>query len=277
MEIEFFCPRWGAEHIDWDVFLQQVKDAGYRGIEWFPYGEDADVSMVTGLLEKYGLKFSIVMTVLGNQHDFSDYLSQLEVQLGALAQMGENIGGPLFISAQTGREYFDAKQIDRILACCLGVSRDTGIPVYQETHRNKWSFALHVLPVVLKRNPDFCLTLDISHWFCVSESLLEDQQEAMDLAISRTKHIHARIGHPQGSQVTDPALPQYATVLQAHLNIWDKWIDQQRKSGATYCTITPEFGPPPYLITTNTTIKAWEQQWNLNLWMKELLQRRYNL
>jgi len=276
MVVEFFCPRWGSEHIPWDSFLFQVKEAGYQGIEWFPYGEDADFDTVTALLEKYGLKFTIVMTVYEAASDFTIYLDQLKTQLTAFSQIGKNIGGPLCISAQTGREYFNSAQIDLIVACCLGVSRGTGIPVYQETHRNKWPYALHVVPPVLKRHPELLLTLDVSHWFCVSESLLEDQQEAMNLAIGRARHVHARIGHTQGSQVTDPTLPQYAQTLQAHLDIWDQWISERRKAGAVACTMTPEFGPFPYLTPANTPIEAWEQQWNLNLWMKDLLHRRYN-
>lgn len=31
--IKFLCPRWGSEDIPWDIFLKQVKDAGFSGIE----------------------------------------------------------------------------------------------------------------------------------------------------------------------------------------------------------------------------------------------------
>ncbi|TDO19585.1 sugar phosphate isomerase/epimerase family protein [Pedobacter duraquae] len=277
MIVDFFCPRWGSEHIPWDTFLPMVVQAGYRGIEWFPYGEECNIDEVTALLQKHGLQFTIVMTVLGEQADFAGYLQELKLRLVDLSQIGKNLGGPLCISAQTGREYFSPDQIDAILTCCLGVSRDTGIPIYQETHRNKWSYALHVMPEVLKRHPETMLTLDISHWFCVSESLLEDQQEAMKVAIGRARHLHARIGHTQGSQVADPSLPQYTDTVNAHLRVWDQWTAERKLAGIERLTITPEFGPTPYLVPTHTTKTAWEQQWDLNLWMKDLLNRRYNL
>jgi Xylose isomerase-like TIM barrel len=276
MVVDFFCPRWGSEDIAWDIFLNNVKEAGYKGIEWFPFAEDTNVDEVTMLLKKHGLEFCIVMTVLGKYEDFDRYLVLLKNQLSELAKIGDSFGGPLFISVQAGREYFTAEQVDRCLECCSKISRQSGIPIYQETHRNKWSYAAHVVPERLKNNPGVMLTLDVSHWFCVSESYLEDQQEAVRLAINRTRHIHARVGHTQGSQVIDPALPQYAEALQAHLQIWDQWIEQRKAEGAASCTITPEFGPPPYLVQRENNISAQQQQWNLNLNMKDLLHKRYN-
>lgn len=277
MRIEFLCPRWGAEGIDWNTFLTQVKAAGYSGIEWFPNGEDIDSEMVSRLLIKYNLKYSIVMTVTGKFAGFQQYLTDLKMQLTDIAKTGKGILQPLFISAQVGREFFNMDEINLCLECCRQISKDSGIPVYQETHRNKWSYAVHILPPVLESNPDVLLTLDISHWFCVSESYLEDQQEAVQFAINRSRHVHARIGHTQGSQVADPARPEYSDALEAHLKVWDKWVSDNKKKGVEICTITPEFGPLPYLtILNNNNINAQQQQWKLNLWMKDLLHKRYN-
>jgi hypothetical protein len=276
MRVEFFCTRWGAEEIDWDTFLRQVKEAGYSGIEWFPNGENSDPAMVVELLMKYNLKYSIVMTVTGKFAGFQQYLNDLQFQLSSLAETGKGILQPLFISAQVGREFFNIDQINQCLECCRQISKDSGIPVYQETHRNKWSYAVHILPPVLEINPDVSLTLDVSHWFCVSESYLEDQQEALDLAISRARHVHARIGHTQASQVADPAWSEYQDALEAHLKVWDQWISNKKKEGIEVCSITPEFGPPPYLTILNKNINVQQQQWKLNLWMKNLLNRRYN-
>jgi hypothetical protein len=33
MKVLFFCPRWGQEHTPWNVFLNNVKQAGYDGVE----------------------------------------------------------------------------------------------------------------------------------------------------------------------------------------------------------------------------------------------------
>lgn len=39
IEMDFFYPRWGAEHVDWVTFLDMVKENGFSGIEWFPFGD----------------------------------------------------------------------------------------------------------------------------------------------------------------------------------------------------------------------------------------------
>jgi hypothetical protein len=275
MDIEFYCPRWGSEHTDWEVFLQNVTAESYSGIEWFPFGDDSDPNMVIKLLKKYNLKYTIVMTVLGTYSSFEEYLELLNKQLLELTVIGKGLQSPLFISAQVGREYFTNDQVDRCISSCQTVSELSKIPIYHETHRNKWTYASHVCHDALKRNPSLLLTLDMSHWFCVSESYLEDQKPAIALAISCSRHIHARVGHTQGSQVSDPRLPCYSEALEAHLRIWDLWIESRKFSGDKICTITPEFGPPPYLLNTSEYTDH-QLQWDLNVWMKNFLKRRYS-
>ena len=275
MIIEFLCPRWGSEQIPWPQFLQSVQEAGYAGIEWFPFGEEVDHEDVIQQLKERGLKWSIVMTVLNAPVDVTAYTIALRHQLTALTMLGKYSHPPLFISAQTGREYFTAQQIGECLEVCAAVSRQTGIAIHQETHRNKWSYAAHVVAPVLDLYPETLLTLDMSHWFCVSESYLEDQQAAVTKALTHTRHIHARVGHTEGPQVFDPASEEYAEALNAHLAIWDRFIQLRRSAGDTHCTITPEFGPPPYLVFANRQGTPQQEQWRQNLWMKNLLQQRY--
>ncbi|WP_157557979.1 sugar phosphate isomerase/epimerase [Niabella aurantiaca] len=275
MKIRFLCPRWGAEQIAWGPFLKEVKKAGYAGIEWFPFGEVCDPQEVLALLEETDLDFSIVMQVVTAHQDVETYQAALKADLLQLAGLRTSKKRPLFISAQCGREYFTTGQILDCLAVCEAVTRETGTAVYQETHRNKWSYAAHTVFPLLQKKPDLQLTLDVSHWFCVSESYLEDQQEAVHAAIRQTAHLHARVGHTEGPQVFDPSLPEYAMALNEHLKIWDQWLACREQQGFTESTITPEFGPPPYLTGANRNIDLQQEQWRLNLWMKDLLNERY--
>ena len=275
MRLKFFAPRWGYEHLPWESFLTLVKEGGYDGIEWFPFGEKGDYRAVLRLLEKYELEFCIVMAVLQPFETCEDYLRELRKQLLELSELKTATLAPLFISAQTGREFYSTDEINACLDCCREVSQQTGIPVYQETHRNKWSYAVHAVAPFLDSRPDLELTLDISHWFCVSESYLADQQASVQKAVQHARHIHARVGFPEGPQVYDPALPEYAEALAEHLKVWDQWIALRKQSGAEWCSITPEFGPPPYLVTAGRTAAPHEVQWQINFWMKDLLQKRY--
>jgi len=275
MKIKFFCPRWGFENIGWETFLTDVKDAGYTGIEWFPSGDETEHQRVLRLLKQHELQFCIVMTVTNPYKDFEDYLSVLKKQLLELSAVRRGDYGPLFITAQTGREYFLAEQVEGCLASCRQVNQQTGIQIYQETHRNKWAYAAHVVHPFLERHPDLLLTLDVSHWFCVSESYLGDQQAAVEEALHHASHIHARVGHIEGPQVWEPSAPEYADALEAHLKIWDKWIQIRLEEGVGSCTITPEFGPPPYMVFANRKGTPEQEQWRLNYWMKSLLENRY--
>ena len=113
MKIKFLCPRWGSEKIDWEIFLSDVKKAGYAGIEWFPPSEDVNPREVIALLHKYQLELAIVMTVPQHFEAFEDYLMALVIHLNEMAELR-----PIHISAQTGREYFTGEQISDCLAIC---------------------------------------------------------------------------------------------------------------------------------------------------------------
>jgi sugar phosphate isomerase/epimerase len=271
---KFLCPRWGFEDIPWNVFLKQVKEAGYAGIEWFPFGESCDVQEVLDLLKYYDLDFAIVMAVIKPYINFEQYMEDLQEDLNQLMEIRDEFKAPLFFSAQTGREFFNEHQIQGCLDLCNQFQDQYQTSIYQETHRNKWSYAAHVVAPVLETNPDLKLTLDVSHWFCVSESYLEDQQKAIDIAVAGARHIHARVGSTQSSQVWDPADAEYGEALAAHVQIWDQWVDQM-KMNKMPITITPEFGPAPYMIKGNRTTSLREEQWRINLWMKDFLEKRY--
>jgi hypothetical protein len=122
--------------------------------------------------------------------------------------------------------------------------------------------------------PDLRITFDVSHWCNVSESLLANQVETVKIALERADHIHARIGHPEGPQVNDPRAPEWKEMLDAHLVWWDKIIEYKRAKGDVM-TILTEFGPPDYMPTEPYTKKPLADQWAINVFMKDLLRKRY--
>ncbi len=75
-------------------------------------------------------------------------------------------------------------------------------------------YAAHVTKQYIEKYPELKLTLDISHWCNVHESLLQDQQDTVNKALDRTEHIHARIGHQEGPQVNDPRAPEWDEVVK---------------------------------------------------------------
>ncbi|HEY8916840.1 MAG TPA: TIM barrel protein [Chitinophaga sp.] len=271
MKILFFCPRWGQAHVPWNVFAQQVKAAGYDGVETDVPADEKEREQVLEALAKHGL-------LLIAQHwetvtpDFDAHLPAYVERLQRMAAVS-----PVCINAQTGRDFFTMEQNGQLINAASQVAAATGIPVYHETHRSKFSFAAHVTAAYLQQFPRLQLTLDLSHWIAVAESFLQEQQPAVALAVSRTRHIHARVGHTQGPQVSDPRAPEWEAALQVHLDCWDEIVRINKQAGLQQLTVTAEFGPPPYMPLLPYTQQPVASQWDINLYMKALLNSRYNL
>jgi hypothetical protein len=135
-------------------------------------------------------------------------------------------------------------------------------------------FAAPVAKQFIQKNPELKITFDVSHWCNVSETLLQDQPENVTLALERVEHIHARIGHPQGPQVNDPRAPEWDAAVKAHFAWWDKVVTRKKESGQRL-TILTEFGPPDYMPTTPYTRQPLADQWAINVYMMQLLRKRY--
>jgi hypothetical protein len=172
------------------------------------------------------------------------------------------------ISSQTGRDFFTFEQNKMMIDAAARYG------VIHETHRGKFSFAAHVTRQYLQQLPELRITLDVSHWVNVSETYLDDQLDALDLAIERTDHIHARVGYPEGPQVPDPRAPEWQEALHKHLQWWDAVVHRKRKSGELL-TITPEFGPFPYMVHLPDSGEPIADQSEVNKWMMALLRNRY--
>jgi len=273
MELKFFCPRWGSESLSWDDFFSKVKTANYDGVEiGFPFSlSDKEQEEILSGLKRHKL------AVIG-QHwqtidsDFNTHQQTFKKHLYSLATLN-----PLFINSQTGKDYFTIEQNLALIAIADEISSETGIKILHETHRGKWSFAAHITYQYLKLAPHIRITLDISHWFNVAESLLNDQRQAVEMAIHHADHLHARVGFQEGPQVIDPRTPENKEILAIHLNIWDKLIALKKKSNQDYFTITPEFGAPPYQHVHPGTKQPITKQWDVNVWMKELLKSRFEV
>ena len=153
------------------------------------------------------------------------------------------------------------------------VSKDTGIDVYHETHRGRCLYSAPITKLYFDAIPELKISADFSHWCCVSESLLEGQEDVMDDAIKRTGHIHARVGNSQGPQVNHPFAPENRAALEAHLDWWQRIIYHQKSMGAKTFSITTEFGPVPYMQTLPFTNQVVADVFEINTGMKSFLKQ----
>lgn len=269
MKLFFFCPRWGSEHIAWETFIRQVKQAGYDGVECSPPNDDTELALMLQLLKANNLEY-IAQHWETDEQDFEIHKTSFEKRLSRAAA-----AKPLFINSQTGKDHFSFEQNEKLLMLAKLIAEKTGIKIIHETHRGKFSFAAHITKNYLQQIRFLQLCLDVSHWCATAQTYLHDQHEALQIAIERTAHIHARIGHTQGPQVTDPRDPLWKEAVDFHLDCWDKIINLKKESGVPVMTITPEFGAPPYLTLLPFTNKPVCNQWEVNIYIMQLLKERY--
>jgi sugar phosphate isomerase/epimerase len=269
VKVKFYCPRWGASD-SWDSFCGRVKESGYDGIEASLSSPEApEKNEILQAVKKHGLEL-IGQYWQSHERDIESHARNYERYLRALASMK-----PIFINAQTGKDYFSFADNARLIGIAAKVAAETGVNIVHETHRGKALFAVHIANQFFQQLPDFRVTLDISHWCNVHESLLHDQEEMVEVALTRTSHIHSRVGHPEGPQVNDPRAAEWKDVIDAHLRWWDKVVELHRNSGKDL-TITTEFGPPTYMPVLPYTQQPVASQWDINVHMMKILKERYS-
>jgi hypothetical protein len=156
---------------------------------------------------------------------------------------------PLFFNAHSGYDNWTPAEAEDFYGQALTLEKQIGLPLSHETHRLRYFGSPWQTRHILKQFPDLRVTCDFSHWVCVCERLLPDLGETIALAARQCHHVHARVGFEEGPQVPDPSAPEYAAHLSAHEGWWDRIWESQHSRGLAKSTLTPEFGPPPYMHT----------------------------
>ena len=146
-----------------------------------------------------------------------------------------------------------------------------GLPLRHETHRGRALFTAPAAAAYLQALPGLQLTADLSHWFCVHESDLADQPENVAATIAAAHHVHARVGFDEGPQAGDPRGEAFARWLELHLGLWRRIVAARKADGCAFLTITPEFGPAPYMPLLPLENVPVADAWAVNVWMRDRL------
>jgi sugar phosphate isomerase/epimerase len=269
-ELKILATNWGFKG-SLDEYAAKVKQEGYDGIEiWWPMEVKAQEELFS-VLKKYGLAVGFLCGA--QEKNFKEHFAFFKKMIEAAAT--NTIQKPLYINCHSGRDFFSYDENKQFIDHTTQLSKQSGILICHETHRSRMLFAAPVAKQFIEKNKDLKITFDVSHWCNVSESLLQDQEENLTLALERSEHIHARIGHPEGPQVNDPRAPEWEAAVKAHFAWWDKIIERKKKQGSTITFLT-EFGPPDYMPTTPYTRQPLADQWAINVHMMQLLRKRYS-
>lgn len=251
-------------------FCGAAKKEGYDGIELWWNADSGHQKELFAALEKHDLQIGYL--VAGLSPTFTEHFAEFKKNLGeALSSTIK----PLYINCHSGKDYFELDENGRLVEHTISEAQRTGIEITHETHRSRMCFAAPVTKKLLDKFDGMHLTLDISHWTNVHESLLEDQQENVRKALAHTRHVHLRVGHQEGPQVSDPRAPEWDKALQAHLKWWDEVVENRISAGADRLTFLTEFGPPSYMPTLPYTRQPLANQWEINVFMKNLIKQRY--
>ncbi len=268
-ELIIMGTNWGFEG-SVDAFCAKAKKEGYNGIEmWWPLNKK-DQDELFAALKQHQLQIGFLCG--GSQSNPAEHLDSFKKMIDAAA--ANTVQRPLYINCHSGRDYFTYEQNKLFIDHTTALAKQTGITICHETHRSRIMFAAHVTRGFIEKIPELKLTFDVSHWCNVHESLLQDQEETVQLALSRVEHIHARIGHPEGPQVNDPRAPEWEAAVKQHFSWWDKVIERKKKEGKPM-TILTEFGPPDYMPTLPYTRQPLADQWAINAHMMRVLRKRY--
>jgi sugar phosphate isomerase/epimerase len=274
MQIKYICTYWGCEQLSAKAFLSKVIESGYDGFE---INVPEDDSFVAELLQELQIIRStknkdfifIAQQVLSNQKEsVNEYIERITQRLNFLTALQ-----PDYINSHTGKDFFDFSDNCRIIEITEQISKKSGIPIWHEIHRGRFSFHLKTLLNYIDVFPKIKLIADFSHFCVVSESDLQDQQDLLSKVYPNIKHIHARVGFEQSPQVNHPFAPEWEKHLNLFLFWWKQIIEKQEKLNTDAISITPEFGPFPYMPQAPFTLKPLSNQWQINLEIKKFLQQ----
>jgi len=179
----YFCPRLGFEHVPWEAFMTQVLAMGYDGIE---LGVPASIDERTlDQIWECAWRRSVQLILRHSDTGSADFNEHYD-QYGAWWERIKCYPCVNVIS-DTDRDRFSVEQNRALIALA-------GPETVQAIHRERFSYSPRVTCEYLLADPDLRLSFDISQWIDGTGSCLDDQIEAVDLAIERSGHIEACSG-----------------------------------------------------------------------------------
>ena len=228
---------WGIDSANYGSYFAELKSKGYESIEVGTPDTCEEARTLRALAADSGLK--VIAQIWTDGDTVEQHFESAKRQLDVAFELN-----PQLINSHTGKDYFPVnenawliEQMDNYVAGRASL--------VHETHRGRATYAAHVTNELLEKVPSMRLCLDISHWCCVHESLLEDQAEAVQLAITRSDYVHTRVGTTQTPQEDDWLDKSFEPDRQQFREWWKTWIDHRISQGEDLM-MTLEWGPFPY-------------------------------
>ena len=279
MSIRIFKTAWGlvgqgARYATLPEFIASAHAEDYCGVEFpvfyldaEPGGPEAAGQSVKERLQESGLEYvALIATRTDDWGDYDAHLESFRSQCRQAAGLGAKKA-----AVHAGADSFGADRGFEFIETCRGIADDSGIRPCFETHRGRILYNPFVTAELLDRIPDLELTSDLSHWLLVVDRIPNDIMDLFEAASARSGHLHARIGHEKSPQVTEPS----DLAWQEHVALYRRWwqisVDAEASKGREL-TVSPEFGPPPYMHAEPFTGRPSADIVAANRWMRERLE-----
>jgi sugar phosphate isomerase/epimerase len=270
MDIKILSTQWGYEHLDVEVFLRNVKEAGYDGIDTWAPESQTERKILLQLLEELNLSM-VSHQYQANGRNINEFCKSYEYYLNLSLELN-----PILINSHSGKDYFTLDEQLKVLDTAENFALQKNIRVVHETHRGCIGFSPMNFKKLFQLRPQMKITADFSHWVCVTESYLENFEKEILEAVKRADHIHARVGFTEGPQIPDPRNSFWEQNIEFFFILWEQILVHHQTIGSEVFTITPEFGPPPYMWTNLEDNSPVVSQWEINLHMKKLLETKFS-
>lgn len=181
MEIKFFADITELEQLSLEMQFQKVKEAGYDGIQ-LTVEDVKNTTLLKELLDTYQLQCIAQINTSGINGEA--HKNSFKKQLDICAPLN-----PVVINALTGKDYFSFGENVQILNEAIVLEKTYGIHITHEMYRGRFSFAAHMMERYLSLLPNLKIAANFSEWCTVAGTYLEDQQEAVSMAVKKSYHI----------------------------------------------------------------------------------------
>ena len=215
MKTLFAKAAWEVYELPLEVFIQRAVESGWDATEIYLADRPESRAEILRLHRSAGLQLIAQIATVGET--VAQHLASLREQFQRALECE-----PIAVNCHTGRDLLSFDDNRQLFEVAVELSARAGVPLLHEIHRGRALFTAPLCRAYLETVPGLRLTADFSHLFCVHESDLANQPEAVDAIIAASDHIHARVGFSEGPQVSDPRNAAYREWLDCSVNLWTR-------------------------------------------------------
>jgi hypothetical protein len=265
MHLLFAKTKWEATADTLSGFLSRTIDSGFTATEIHLPSLGARSETVRAAHDNAGLALVGQITTEGETP--ADHIRYLDTWYPFAVACGS-----ITVNSHTGSDAFSFSDNLSIFRHAITLERTHGVTLCHELHRGRALFSAPDTLRFARALPELRFTADFSHWQVVHESDdLARHSDAVAAVIARAWHIHARVGFSEAPQVPDPRAPEWVRQVDTAVAWWRRIVGSRQVDHTPVLTVSPEFGPTPYMPAVPYENRPVADAWELNCWMRDHL------